>query len=444
MNFRLTILFLLLVGFLPIYGQQELLLSTQTDNLHAQLINPAYWPTDKKVIIGLPGLSIDGWHSGKVSYDDIIQTSGGKRTVNLNDLISKLEAQNQFQVNQRTETVCFGIKTGKHLRILGHHAIRIMSSVQYPKEMAQLLWQGNAQFIGETIRLNPSIDVSGFNELALGAAYQAGPISFGVRGKYLTGLGITKTERFNTSVYTNPDIYQLELQSDICLVSAGMVSAIDTTSKGFDVQFVEFKRDQLFTKNTGIGFDAGVQFEVTDKLSLALSAQDLGASIEWKNDVQRFTSRGNYTYEGLYFDGNTFFDQNGQINIDNQLDSLRSVFQFNTASATTKQTIPARLYANAMYQLSKKLDIGFAASTSKQADINLWGAGVSLGYKPIKQIKIGTILSSNDHANIQVGSLIDVRLGPARMYLAADNLVSAISPKGQTSVQVRYGFGLVF
>jgi hypothetical protein len=446
MYFRIVFILLSISIFAPAFGQQELLLSTQPDNIHATLVNPAYWPSDKKVLIGLPGLAIDGWHSGNIAYSDIFQTVGNKRTINISDFLNKLDDQNQIQLDQRTETISVGVKAGKHLRIMGHHAIRVLGSVKYPKEMAQLLWEGNGQFVGKTVQIDPAIGISGFNELALGAAYQIGPVNIGLRGKYLTGLGSVRTERFNANIYTNPDIYQLELETDISLISSGLIAGIDTTANGFDVQLVEFDRNQLFTQNTGIGFDAGVQFKVLDKLSVAVSALDIGASINWKNDVKRFTSKGEFTYEGVYFNGNSFLDQNGAINVENQLDTLKSIFQFKSANATYTQKLPARLYGNVVYQLSKKTDIGLAATFSQNSttDTQLWGAGLSLGWKPIKQIKLGTMVSTNDHANVQIGSLIDVRLGPVRMYLAADNLVSAFSPLGQPNVQARYGFGLMF
>jgi hypothetical protein len=446
MKYSFLLLFLF-VGCItsPIAAQQELFLASQQNHVYNSLTNPAAWPKDKRWYIGLPGIALDANHSGSITFNDFIQKDGGKRILNMDQLIDKLDAQNTIHVDQRTETFSLGVKATKHLGLHMYHAIRTTADIAYPKNALQLLWQGNAQFIGESVQIDPRLSLGAYNEFGLGGNWQTDKWSVGGRLKYYSGIAMVETKRFEASVFTDPDIYQLTLGSDIQIVSAGAIKSIDTTSNGFDVQLLEFDRKQLISKNNGFGVDLGASFKVSEKLTVSASALDLGASINWKDDTKQFESKGTYNYAGVFFDGNTFLDDQGQINVDTQLDSLREAFQFTTTNTTSKQKLPARFYASANYQMNDRVDFGFAASTSKNYfSESLYGLGVSVGYKPVKWLKIGTMLSTSDHNAVQLGSLITASLGPVQMYLISDDVLSAFTPKARPSVQLRYGFALLF
>lgn len=426
-------------------AQQELMLSTQSNLIHSGLVNPAVFPDGKKFYLGLPGLAFDAWHSGNVNYRDVFEKNGDKRTLNLDNLIAKLEDQNDLIIDQRTETFAFGFKAGKHLFFMGHHAIRLIGDIEYPKTAAQLLWQGNGQFIGQTVEVNPSIAMSGLNEIGIGAGFMQGPLSVSVRGKYLSGMGMVKSDRFNASVYTNPDIYQLTLTSDISLVSSGLITQIDTTANGFDFQFGTFDRKNLFSNNTGAAFDLGITYKVSEKLQIGASALDLGGSINWKEDVKQFDSRGTFQYDGAVFDGNSLVNESGDIDIDTQLDTLKQIFQFTESTTTFKQKLPSRYYANATYRYSDKWTFGAALSGLKGPSTDLrYGLGVSATWHPIKWVSLGSMYSINDHSVVNIGGLLDIKLGPVRAYMTADNLFAAFAPRAVANVNMRYGFGLVF
>lgn len=427
-------------------AQQELFLASQPEHTYASLANPALWPKAKRWFIGLPGLALDAGHSGSISFNDFIRKDGDKRVLNMDALIEKLEAQNTIQFEQRTETFMLGFKANKHFGFTLHHAIRTNMNMQYPKEAMELLWQGNAQFIGETVVIDPKLRTSGFNEFGLNAQWQTESWSVGARMKYFSGIGLVETERFKATVFTDPDIYQLTLGSDISLVSAGGIEKIDTTATGFDVEIVNFDRSKLLSANSGIGFDLGASLKLNEKLRISASLIDIGAAIKWKEDVKRFESKGNYAYNGVFFDGNTFLNDDGQVDIDAQLDTLREVFQFTTSSATLTQKLPWRLYAAAQYKATDKLDIGLVASTTQKPVIGeqAYGLGASVAYQAWKWLRVGTQVSTTHRNAVQVGALATVKLGPAQLYLVSDDVASAFTPKARPTVQLRYGFALVF
>ncbi len=427
-------------------AQQELFLASQPEHTYGGLTNPALWPKSKSWFLGLPGLAIDAGHSGSITFNDFISRSGKRRFLNMDALIEKLEAQNTGQLEQRTETLMLGFKLNKQLGFTLHHAIRTNLQMQYPKELIQLFWQGNAQFIGETVVIEPKLRTSGFNEFGFNARWHSEKWSFGTRIKYFSGIGLVETERFKATINTDSDIYQLTLGSDISLISVGAIERIDTTASGFDVEIVNFDRSKLFSANSGVGFDLGVSYKFSEKLRVSASLTDVGAAIKWKRNVKQFESNGSYKYDGVFFDGNILLNDNGQVDIKAQLDTLREVFHFTSKSTSLTQKLPWRFYTAAQYKATQKLDVGFVASTSQKTGIGeqAYGVGASVAYQVKNWFRVGTQLSTTHLNAIQAGVLATAKLGPAQFYLVSDDVASAFIPKARPTVQFRYGFALLF
>jgi Family of unknown function (DUF5723) len=426
-------------------AQQELLLATQPDLVHSNSINPAFWPKGKRIVVGLPALSAHGWHNNRVTLGDLFAQNGRTTTLRLPHLISQIEDQNELNVQLRVETVSVGVPIAPRIRLLAHHAVRSQAAVQYNKSLVQLLGQGNAQFIGQTVQINPVLDFSVWSEWAIGGQYHTDKLKIGARVKYLTGMRMLKTQAFESSIYTNPDVYQLQLESNIKILSAGVINSIDTSRNGYDVSLNELKKNPLITENTGLGIDLGFTYELMENLKIGASVTDLAASIKWKKDLKEYTSDGKQAYNGAIFDGNTFFGTGNQVDFQSGIDSLKEAFQFKTTTGGTyTQKITARYNVHVNYSLLSKFYFGFAASTSQTSlKQNDWGTGISAAVKLARWVKLGTMLSTKDHAPVQIGSLVDLRFGPTRLYFVADNLISVFGPSKQPNIHFRLGAGLI-
>ncbi|MCY7327894.1 MAG: DUF5723 family protein, partial [Saprospiraceae bacterium] len=114
-------LFCLLFAF-QLSAQQELMLQTLPDLWHATSINPALFPANKRIAIGLPAYSLDASHSGDITYNDLLRKAGDRNVIDFGQVIDKLEPENTLHFDQRIETFSFGLRLPGNWSIQAGHA----------------------------------------------------------------------------------------------------------------------------------------------------------------------------------------------------------------------------------------------------------------------------------------------------------------------------------
>ena len=234
--YLLLSVFFLLAGTLS--AQQELMLHQQSGLWNATATNPAFFPKDKRFVIGLPSFGLDAAHSGNITYNDLLRKQGDRTVLDLGKAIGKLEPENEGRYDQRFETVSLGLRLPGNFFLQAGHAVRLNASLTYPKSLVELFWYGNAPYIGQNIQVGFSTTTFDWNEVSLGLGRQFGDkFSIGARAKYLSGISSLQTDDAHrqVSVYTDPDIYQLTLNSDYAFHSSSLITAIDTAGLGFDL-----------------------------------------------------------------------------------------------------------------------------------------------------------------------------------------------------------------
>jgi Family of unknown function (DUF5723) len=446
MNFK-YIFFLLFIQFFSknIFAQQELMLHQMPNVWHKNSLNPAWFPDDKHIAIGLPSLTLDQFHSGNISLNDFIVKQNGTNYYDLSKVLTQLEPKNSFDIQERIETVSFGIKLAGWGLSIGH-AIRFSGAVEYPKSMAQLFWEGNGKFIGQTVEIAPKINFWGCNELGLGISKKFLNTRVGVRVKYLSGIGALRTDdaHSSASVFTDSDIYQLTLKTDYAFQSAAVVSAFDTSGFGYDIKTDKLKIGRLFSKNSGIAFDLGATFKLTDKIQVQASLLDLGGSIRWKDNANYYKSQGSYKYEGIKIPGADIINAADSLSIEGQLDSLNDIFQFQKTAQTFNTQLPTRIYIGAQVQITKKLAVGASVYRLQSKEKSATAFGLNAQITPIKMLSFGAMYSTNDKSKTNLGLNVIVRPGPVQLYFASDNILNGVSGNASPSVNFRVGAGLVF
>lgn len=426
-------------------AQQELMLNTLPDLWHSNSLNPAFFPAEKKIAIGLPGFSLDAGHSGDIGYRDIFVKNGDQTEINFGNAIQKLDPQNELFLDQRIETLSLGWRLSKRLALHVGHANRLTGTMSYPKTLPELIWNGNAPYIGQTVQVAPRTTIFDWNEWAAGATLQLGKISLGGRFKLLSGAGAIRTDvaRQSASVYTDPDIYQLTLNTDYAFHSSGLVSAFDTSGLGFDVDIAKVK-GQLFSKNTGAAFDLGVQIKLSERLSLSASALDLGGKINWTERANYYHSQGSYEYDGVTFPGNDIISGFDSLDFDTKLDTLNDIFQFKKTAQNFSTALPARYYLSALFQLTKRWQMGLSALIQDMPNRQNVALGASLRWQPIRWVSVGAMYSLNDRSAANLGFHAALKVGPGQLYFTSDNLLNAFSAKNSSAVNLRAGAALVF
>ena len=112
-------------------------------------VNPALQPTG--LTINLPGIYNNLWVTN-ITFNDLLVEEGGRQVLDVSNAISQMEAQNILREDLDIETIGIGFQFGALGLNIGHR-LRFNALIDYPKTLAQLIWEGNAQFIGQTIDL---------------------------------------------------------------------------------------------------------------------------------------------------------------------------------------------------------------------------------------------------------------------------------------------------
>jgi hypothetical protein len=430
----------------PVQAQQELMLHSLSDVWHSNSTNPAFVPKDKHFVIGLPGIGLDGAHSGSVSYKDIFIKDGDRTIIDFTNALAKLDPINTVNFDQRIETVSLGIRLPGKIWLQAGHANRLGGSITYPKALPSLIWDGNAQYIGQTIDIAIQTDIANWNEWSVGLARAFGPVQVGVRAKYLTGIAslLTDNNRQKATISTSDDIYQLSLSTNYAFYSSSLISAFDTAGLGFDIVLGKLK-GKTFSTNTGLAFDLGIQYKLNEKITLDLSVLDLGGVITWKEKANYFASEGDYSYEGVTLPGADIINGSDSLDFATKLDTLNDIFNFKKTAQTFETSLPLRGYLGANFELSKRWSFGLNTYFQKRSEAKATVAvGASARFKPLKWISVGAMYSINERSAANLGLHFVFKPGPVQIYFASDNLSNAFSIKNTPAVNFRTGLSLIF
>ncbi len=444
---KILITSIFFIFILKTQAQQELMLHSLPNLWHANALNPAFFPHEKRIAIGLPGIGIDAAHSNNVAYNDLFVKNGNTTKLDFGALIANLEDQNDIFYEHRIETISLGLKLPKGFHVMGGHATRMSASMTYPKDLPELLWKGNgdSSLIGKVLDIAPTAQIALWNEWSLGLSKKIGIVTVGAKLKYLTGLAAIKTDSDHrkTSFYTNPDIYQLELETDYGFHSSEIVSALDTAGYGFDLKLAELPQ-KLFSKNKGIAFDLGVHVKFSDRVTVSASALDLGSMIKWTEQANYFKSQGKYTYNGVNIPSTTLINGGDSLSFDQKLDTLNDIFKFQKTAESFETQLPTRFYLGGRFMLTQKWVFSANLFHQRSDDSQTTAFGVGAQFMPLKWLSVGAMYSINDRDVANVGFHVSAKPGPVQLYLTSDNLLNAFTFKSGNAANVRLGAALVF
>lgn len=427
-------------------AQQELSLYPFTDVWHSTSLNPAFFPENKHLAIGLPAFGVDAAHSGDVSYNDLFRRGADDRLIlDLGQLIGRLDPENTVDYSQRVETVSLGLRLPGKFAVQVSHALRLNASFLYPRSLAELLWNGNGPYIGQTLNISMDADVYDWQELAIGLSKQIGSVRVGARIKYLAGVSALKTDKEHrlATVKTDDDIYQLTLNTDYGFHAASIVSAIDTAGLGFDIVTNDLK-SKFFSENNGLAFDLGFQAKLSERLTVSASVLDLGGTLKWKENANYFRSQGLYTYEGAVFPGADIINNSDSLDFSTKLDTLNDIFKFNKTASSFSSKLPLRFYAGAAFKLSERWQFGLTLFHQNSEERDLTALGANARWAPLRWLSVGAMYSVNNRSATDLGLQLVLKPGPVQVYLLSDNVLNAFTPYASPRVNFRAGLGLVF
>jgi hypothetical protein len=419
-----------------IFAQQETGLQFMPTVWQGSKINPAAWP-EYKVMVGLPGIHNSLFFSGP-TYGDAIREENGMNVFDVDQVLSQLGERNEVRDQLEIETISAAMRFGKV--VVGfHHAFRFNAYFNYPETLPQLIWRGNAQYIGQTIDMSNDIHISSYNEIGLSGAVRLFDLTLGARVKYLTGIADLSTARNDLSLYTDPDVYQLTLGADYLVNSSALLDYNDYTDFNLNYGFGQIGGAQLFTSNRGFAFDLGAQLDL-GPLTLGASVVDLG-SIRWTEEVTNYSAKGEFTYEGLDISQALTGDS---VTFEGALDTLQEIFQFQQTSEAYTTSLPTKVFLNGQLELGRNWIVG-ASLMSEFYRGQIYGAlGLNGTVRLLPGLTLGAsyTLFRDTYANFGLHAAVD--LGPVQVFALTDNVLAAFRPNDSRFFQFRTGVNLVF
>lgn len=418
-----------------LFAQQELSLHFLRDTWQSGKTNPAFI-TEHKTHVGLPGLYFNIAHTGPSYNEVVVESNNGENVLDISSVLRSLAPNNQLFTNFEVETVSasFGIK---NVRFSFNHAMKFNAFFDYPRDLVELAWNGNSQFIGETINIGPDFQAFAYNEFGLGAAMKFANISAGARLKVLTGIGDVSTDRTNASLYTDPDIYQLTFNTDYRINSSSFF-AYDQNGD-FSLDFGEFSFNQIATPNIGFALDLGAAIQL-DKLELSASVVDLGG-IKWNKNTTNYSSLGEYTYEGLDISD---IINDDDISFEETLDTLSEIFNFEETSVSYSTMLPTKVYLSGTYKVNDFFKAGGLIYSEVYRGRMFPAFAASATVNVSKIVSVGAVYAIRNKTYTNVGLNTTIKVGPVQFFAVTDNVIAAFKPYDSRNVNARLGLNLLF
>lgn len=430
-------LLLALLSLSRVRAQEDLSTYFLSHSWQANRVNPAFFP-DYKLVIGLPGV-YNNLFVSNITYNDLIDQNGD---LDINAAIAKMGPDNQIRENLDIETISLALRLGKLSLSLGH-SLRFKAALDYPKALPQLIWQGNAQFIGQQVEFAPAIDFWGIHELALGAGVElTSGLTLGGRVKWLSGGAavLTATDQQRLSLDTDPQIYQLTLDADYKVNASNSLIYNGLDELVLNFNFDNFNASQLFSRNSGLAFDLGIHYR-SGKLELSASALDLGAQVDWTEDVRNYEIKGNYEFEGIEFAADILEDS---TDFGSVLDTLEARFPITETFEGFSTTLPTRYYLGGQYHLNDTWRFGALLYMENEKEETQISTALSANVLLGKTFNVGATYALRADRADNLGLNAAVKLGPIQLVAATDNIITAIQPRNSHSANVRLGLNLLF
>ena len=429
---------LFLVAFCGVlFAQPQQGLHFMRHTYQASQTNPALLPAEN-LVITLPNFYSHLETTGP-AFGDLIRTDGGQSFFNVSQALPALEDENTLRNHTTLETIGVSFGLGP-VRLGIGHATHFSAYTKYTDELARLIWEGNGNYIGQTLDISNDVQVSGYHEIALAASYKIKKVTIGARGKFLSGIGDVSTDRNAASVYTDPEIYDLTLTSDYRVNTSAFLDFGGVNNFNTDFNFGNFGTKNLFSSNNGFAFDLGVSADL-GKIKLAASLVDFG-QINWSENTENHTSSGTSIYGGLDF--SDAITGGGSFQPESALDTLEAIFNVTTTSNEYSTELPQKMYLSAAYQLNDVWLLG--ASFYNETYREETATGISIGAQAglWKFLTLGANYSVYNDNVANIGLNATAKYGPVQILVASDNVLGVFDLDKAKYTNLRMGANLIF
>jgi hypothetical protein len=409
------------------FAQQEGTFYFMNTISQSTYFNPAFTPK-YNTTIGLPGLASNyvGVINSGFAFNDLIvrRDEDDSLVVTLDNFYKQLNDDNHFKVQSMVDIFHLSFKLNPRMHFTMNVTHKNHVHLIYPKEIANLLINGNEPYKYENTNFSLNLNGSGYIESGLGLNYKINQFwTVGARFKMLKGHTNVTTEKADFIINTAAN-NQIELIGDASINIAGTEIFDDEIKKYSDKKYSDLKK---YLTNNGYGFDLGIAFKPMERLTLGLSVVDIG-SIKWVNGVKTHLldpANAKYIFEGV--------DLSRLINKDPDydLDSLEEKFEFQESDGSSyRSTLPTKFYLSGSYELGRKLYTNLLLAGEKSNDVFNTYATANLTKNLGKAMTVSVSYTAAQNVYNNWGAGISFNLAPFQFYVVGDNLLGAATSGG--------------
>ena len=313
------------------------------------------------------------------------------------------------------------------------------NNIIYSDKLLQLGLNGNADFIGETVTLDPlAIKMIHYREYSVGAAWNFNDrFNFGAKAKMLFGKSTVNSEQMDFALTTSNDYYNLDIKSNF-LINTSITADKDG---GGDVSWSEYA---FYSSNIGFGLDLGATFKLDELWSFSASVLDIGY-IQFDRFLRTYRSETEFTYKGIeamQFDG--LEDGGATTKFETITDSLIDLFEIEESAERFIVPLTTKIYLGADYKFS---DIETISALARIAIIK---GKIRPSFSASYCRKINdnfSVMGSYSFANrsyFNLGMGVVARFDPIQVYIATDNIIGVIVPDKVRYTNFHVGINFIF
>lgn len=427
---------LLLLTASQVVGQSEIGV-VQTNHLVQSVIqgNPANF-TDFRFNLALPSVYVGASNSGFSAKEVLQEVPGGYRLQLDPALASLNETGNYIGLTAAVQAGALSFQLKRKVQFTLFQTTQLDFQLQYPRALPELLWRGNYPLIGQALSVGPQLNVLGYNTYGGGLAFKLGEkVCLGANLKLLTGLLGIQSERNNLVLETDPAYYQLSIETDWLVRTAGLN---DLSNEQTDAILADTRTSYfLNSKNYGVGTDLGLTWQASSKWKIGLAVKDLG-SIRWTQHAYALASKGNIQYEGANIQ---LFSEETE-NIEGIGDSIAQLLEVQGSKATFSTRLPLRTFLTTSWTPTPSFSLGTTFQYRSWYGHSGWYAAAQLQQRLGRVLYVGVLMGYDQHIGTQWGANASLRLGPFQFYALSDSVLPLIDPFSGKSSNLRIGMNL--
>lgn len=457
-----TLLIVILIFQFSSFAQNKQILYNFTSIPQSSLVNPGA-DVSYKFYFGIPVLSGVSGNVGSSSFSayDLFANNGVDFNDKVRNVINKSSANDKTQVNQQLEIFSGGFRVGgqESKSYVSFGAYQEFDFLMYfPKDAAILAVDGNQNYMGKSFNLadiNVRAEVLSVFHVGFHKKLNKKLVLGGRAKIYSSGANATSTKNSGyiyTGQGTGTNMYTQIIESNLELRTAGIAKFTKDEYDGSIPK--DIAHNTFFNGSLGLGFDAGLTYNIEDNLQLTASVLDVGF-IRQSKDVETRTYKGSYKYDGV----NPSFGATDEPNdiIDDFEKAIPEEKLYN--KYTTWR--PVKFNSSIQYSFGETRsdeDCNCKGSSERKylnaVGVQLFAmtmpkdpyAALTAFYKRsiTEKLDVKATYTVDPYSYTNIGLGVSGTLGKLNMYVLVDNVFEYKDVSKANSIAFQFGFNFVF